>query len=441
MTSCPQPKVKVLPTIQTRLDGRSEPYIVRHRFDGRLVSSPFPTMGQARSFHARLTLATEDERHWNRMTGLPASWDTSSEVDVAEWSRRYLARWYVGARREDRTVAAVTWSLALLIERSAPSGAPSLTKSDRSELMDWLVSATHELSPALAKWVAKWSPKLYDLDGPTLSNIDWALRQRVDGSGPLGQSAASRNVKNARRCLDKAVITGLMVTNDWPVPDKGDVAVEARHDEDEDEIPVLSKSQAALLLQALITKTRASLRIFVMTLLTFKCGLRPGEVTELTLESFTLPATGWGTVSITKATTFAGTRYAKTGRRAGKPKTKRSKRIVPVAPLVVAEVRDFAATMGITSGPLFYTSGSKPVTSSNWCRSLEKARVRAGLNEDVVPYSGRHFYASHASKGHVDLVRLSQLMGNSTAVLNRWYLHLVTDNVDRTTELLEAALG
>jgi len=45
--SRPNPKVVVLPTTQTRLYGRAEPYIVKWKFDGTVMSEAQLTMGRA----------------------------------------------------------------------------------------------------------------------------------------------------------------------------------------------------------------------------------------------------------------------------------------------------------------------------------------------------------------------------------------------------------
>jgi integrase len=409
------------------------PWRVRWTVNGQVHEKNYRVRAQAVSYWSDLTQAVKTEYDWDLDTGLPVSWGTDATMTVAEWVHRDMR----AKKGAPRGLESTGKALLCLVERATKSSATPLTMADRSELHDWLAGARPTLSPRMATWTKRYSMKLADLTNPALKDLNARLRERVDGEGALGHWAARRNAIQARASLNRAVSAGLLYECRWRERN-----LKANQpDEDWEDRLILDRPDAMAVLGALVGQRREGYRTQCMTALGFYCGLRPSETAELAVADFHLGGVaGWGTVRVRRAHIGAATRYDTPQGTVGAPKTRRSRRTVPLPPVMVEMVRAWIERSGIKSGPLFYTSGGKAVTSQNWCRALTAACEKAGV-ERIVPYDARHYFASHASKGRIDQARLAALMGSSYEVLGRYYIHLTSGEDALVRELLGAALG
>lgn len=129
-----------------------------------------------------------------------------------------------------------------------------------------------------------------------------------------------------------------------------------------------------------------------------------------------------------------------------KPKTKRSRRTVPMAaPLL--EVARWHATVNAKGGwmmPSIYT-GDRPLTRAGWQRTFKIIVQRAGLvygnttPQGVTFHTLRHTFASHAVMRGVDLYTVAQLLGDSLQMVEQTYAHLSPDHKKAAIAKLEAA--
>ena len=354
----------------------ASPWRVRHTVNGKVFEKNYRTREPAVSYWSDLTQAVKTEYDWDLDSGLPVSWGTNATMTVAEWVRHDL----VPKAGAPRGLESTGKALLCLVERAVKKSATPLTKTDRAELHDWIAGARETLSPRVASWVKRYSLPLAELTKPVLKELNTRLRQRVDGTGALGHWAARRQIIQARASLNRAVDAGLLYECRWPEPmDSERNLKENQPDEDWEDRIILDRNDAMAVLAALINRTLVSYRTRCMTALAFSGGMRPSEIAELSVADFHLPYTGWGTVRVKVAHIGAAPRYTPAKGEVGAPKTRRSRRTIPLPPAMVKMVQGWMDRSDIKSGPLFHTSGGKAVTSQNWCRSLAAACEKAGV--------------------------------------------------------------
>lgn len=128
-----------------------------------------------------------------------------------------------------------------------------------------------------------------------------------------------------------------------------------------------------------------------------------------------------------------------------KPKTKRSRRTIPMA----AALRS-AANAHILNGnarhgwmmPGFKTP-EKPMTKTGWQQTFQAIVERAGLvygtkqAHGVTFHTLRHTFASHAVMRGVDLYTVAQLLGDSLQMIESTYAHLSPDHKKAAIAKLE----
>lgn len=443
----PGPRISIF-GVNERPD-RKKPFTVRWSYNGKGHDSPaMASRKEADRWLARLILAVENGGKWNAQTGLPVSWSPVSQINVAQWCRRWQCQEWDGLVQRSRLSIALT--LVFLIERSAPAGAPDLSVAQRRELRDWLAPDTGELSAPLAAWVKRWSPQLNDLDGEALHEIDRRMRLRVptldeEGNlvgGSLGALTARRQVNTAHQCLDAAVRAHVMTKCDWPKPVKGanrrKKARKAAGKGTGQRRLVFAVESAYAVLDQLPNRQPESWRYKTITAVGFFVGTRPSETVTLEVEDFVLPDEGWGTVSVVRSWNGAGDGWGTAAEDVGDVKT--FDRVVPVSPFLVAEVRSYMERFGITSGPLFLNEDGKPPQMTNWRRALANACVKAGVRR-LSPYDLRHFAATRLVDLGIKLGRCATLLGHDVETLVRYYLHDTEGSDDEMLELMRKAFG
>jgi integrase len=426
---------------------KAQPYIVRWSFDGVQRSKAFPYQTPADRWRSKLVTAASEETRWNAKTGLPTTWDATDQMDVAEWSRRYvLAKW---AKRAPQTRRSLAEAIALLVEHSAPARA-NMTKVQRHELRVWLTpihvkAQRWELSggapDSLAQWLSRWSPVLVTMDKNDMYRLDARLRLRQDGVTPLAPRTAKRVVSTAKGCIAEAVRAGLLEESLWPEPpsDGADLKTE-RELEAPTDFVVPSQERFRLLLDAMTSHQPMSWGYRAMTAVSGWSGLRPGEVMALTVEDLTLPDEGWGSIRVTKS--YHGTHdlHTEPGNAIGLPKTTRSRRDVPIPQVLVAELRKWLVRADITCGMLFVTRSGRCPSISNWRRTLIRGCTKVGI-EDMSPYDLRHACASWLSMAGVEIAEAAQRMGHSPTVMLRYYTQRVEGATERANTRLADLYG
>ena len=82
----------------------------------------------------------------------------------------------------------------------------------------------------------------------------------------------------------------------------------------------------------------------------------------------------------------------------------------------------YCAKRGITAGPVFVTTGGKPIDRSNLWKSMKRlARCARVLLDKVFPHNLRHLFARTYYKKTRDIVQLADILGHSSVETTRIY--------------------
>ncbi|HEX6151549.1 site-specific integrase [Nocardioides sp.] len=120
------------------------------------------------------------------------------------------------------------------------------------------------------------------------------------------------------------------------------------------------------------------------------------------------------------------------------PKTKRSRRTVPVGDVVVAELEEQAERS--TPVALCTDELGEPLTYRRWKRLLSDAASAAGV--DLTSHSLRHFAASALIPGGASVKQVQMFLGHSSPTITlRTYAHMFPGDEDRTRDVLDTALS
>jgi integrase len=76
---------------------------------------------------------------------------------------------------------------------------------------------------------------------------------------------------------------------------------------------------------------------------------------------------------------------------------------------------------------IFTTPSGRPWKMNNVSYFWGLLREKAGVREQITPYSLRHLWATDAIESGVDLATIAKMMGSSVAVVERYYGHLRQD--------------
>lgn len=167
---------------------------------------------------------------------------------------------------------------------------------------------------------------------------------------------------------------------------------------------ILSKGEAARLLDAIPTSTPLELRDRAMFELTYACGLRAGELISLTPHSVDLDE---------EQVRIEG----KGGRT----------RIVPVGEAAAKTLRDYLdrarprLDVDRRATALFLTKSGNPLQPSDVRRRLEGCLRRAGVAAGISPHALRHSFATHLLNGGADLRTVQELLGHRSISATQIY--------------------
>ncbi len=121
------------------------------------------------------------------------------------------------------------------------------------------------------------------------------------------------------------------------------------------------------------------------------------------------------------------------------PKTKSSRRTVPIGDVVVAALKDQVEERS-TPEALFADELGDALTYRRWKRLLADAVATAGV--DLTSHGLRHFAASALISGGASVKQVQMFLGHASATITlRTYAHLFPGDEDRTRDVLDAALG
>lgn len=167
---------------------------------------------------------------------------------------------------------------------------------------------------------------------------------------------------------------------------------------------ILSKGEAARLLDAIPTGSPLELRDRAMFELAYACGLRAGELISLTPQSVDLDE-----------------EQLRVEGKGGRT------RMVPIGESAAKTVRDYLdrarprldADRRATA--LFLTKSGNPLQPSDVRRRLEGCLRRAGVAAGVSPHALRHSFATHLLNGGADLRSVQELLGHRSISATQIY--------------------
>lgn len=255
--------------------------------------------------------------------------------------------------------------------------------------------------------------------------IAWVLDAKEQGR-PLSDSSARRILAPVRSCLGTAVREGLIRHN----PATG-AALPHRPKVEDDEIEVkaFTREQLAAFLELVHPNHRTLFRLLAAT------GLRWSEVIALRWQDLVLD----GSYPVVKV------RRALVRGRYGPPKSKHSRRDIPLDPSLVSELRRRLSTIvdtdrnhGSAPDALVFTN----VTGSPLDHSTMRRRYLRPVAEEIgAPWAGfhtfRHTAASMLFERGANAVMVQRWLGHhSPAFTLATYVHLLDDRLGEPLELV-----
>jgi len=433
---------------------RRLPYTVRWRVNGRRYWRSFATIrgnNGADAFYSILKVAAMNERDWSSETGLPSTWLSKSEMNVAEFCRLYIQDEWKRLSPSTRKsyVEALTSFIVNCRRRGTPAPppncrvavgtwlTPTLTETDPTSPPSWAWS--EELQPkGVQNWLNRCSPSLGELDRELLYETDQRMRVRLDGVTLYAPTTQNRLITVAKTALSAAVQRGLLDAVPWPRRESGATAKSDLKYSDEawdEEVP--NVEQLMMILNAMSNHQPASHLYRALSAVCGFAGLRPGEAVVLEVEDLFLPERGWGSIKVKRAWSGVnGDRWNSKLEEIAGPKTRRSRRTVPIPQLLVRILAEWMKRADIKTGPLFLTrSGSRP-TQSNWCRALARACLAVEWPNALTPYGLRRTNASHLAQS-IPIAEAAARLGHSVEILTKHYVKRVAGQMELSNKILD----
>jgi integrase len=430
------------------------PYAVRWRLNGRGYWRSFASRrgnNGADAFYSLLKVAGMNERDWSAETGLPTLWMKTNHLNVAEYCRLYIQEGW--ARFSPSTRKSYVEALTSFIVNCARRGVKTLPSDCRGAISSWLTPklahaaveseqcwewSDDPLPPNIHNWLARNSPSIGQLDREVLYETDRRMRLRLDGKTLYAPTTQNRLVTVAKIALATAVQRGLIDSVPWPQRESGATAKsDLRYSDEGRDEEVPSVKQLTEILDAMLSHQPASHLYRTLSAVCGFAGLRPGEAVVLEVEDLFLPDAGWGSIRVTRAWSgVVGDRWNTNLEEIAGPKTRRSRRTVPIPPILVLNLTDWMKRASIESGALFLTrSGTRP-TQSNWSRALNRGCLCAGWSTPLTPYGLRRTNASHLAQS-IPIAEAAARLGHSVEVLTKHYVKRVAGQVALSNEILD----
>ncbi|WP_026412116.1 tyrosine-type recombinase/integrase [Actinomadura oligospora] len=435
---------------------RRKPQEVRWRVGTKSFSRSFLTKALAENYRSDLMRAARDGEAFLLATGEPLSWERSAETVLAHARAFMRMRWADGGAPNTRKslvrgLAPVV--LATLDKRAATRNRPA-EATLRKALSHWALrppaweqSPPEDVAEALT-WLAKASRPVADLaDVGELRELLGALALNSRTTEPVAHSTMRVRRATLHAFLDHAVERKLLTAN--PLTGLRTRRRRVSDRIDPRRVPNLEQGRRLL---AHIPERGGYLRGFFGVL--YYAGTRPAEARALRLADCTLPETGWGSLllggsrpEVDEIWTDGGDRF---GERELKHRAEGDTRSVPIAPALVAMLREHVKTYGTApDGRLFWenTESRGPVSGQAY-RRVWTATRKAALTEEeqasklaVRPYDLRHGHASLLLSIGVAPTEVARRLGHSVAMLFTTYAHWLVGLEEQANAQIDRALG
>lgn len=368
------------PEVQYRPErSKTRPYIVRWTVNGKDRFRSFRTAPEAQRVWSEIDKAIRELRDFDPRTGLPVRAGGSMEPFYSfacDWTAGRWSAWQPRTRKS--AIEAVSRSVVYLVKAGAPKPPqdlrvflldrldPKVTGNPRAETLHSTRYQREEWAKRCDRWLTVNSLPLATIGVAEVGRAIDRLGTLLDGTTPAARTTATRYRTVLRSMLLDAVDQGLLLRDPWPRRrPQGPGALGGRVN-----VALLpSPEQIQEVLDLIPSSQPGSRAYFLLSTVCWHLGLRPSEALALDVSDFTLPAKGWGNVTVAK--TFDGERIV--------PRTKtNSIRDVPVSPQLIGILR---AELGSrTRGPLVQTVNGTVPPLGNWRRAVVRACDRLEAN-------------------------------------------------------------
>ncbi|MGP3985107.1 tyrosine-type recombinase/integrase [Streptomyces sp. KR80] len=431
-----------------------KPFQLRWQVGARPHSESFLTSGLAESRRAQFITAARAGEPFDVDSGLPKSM-LREQQDVSWYAhaRQYIEmKWQHAPASTRKTLAEAMATVTAALVKDTKGMADVHTV--RTALYSWAfnVHRWEEEHPPDVKAVLAWFERK-SLSASALADrmlvrkaLD-ALTKKLDG-GTAAASTIRRKRAIFHNALVYAVDAGLLTDNPlpqirWKLPEPVE--------EEIDPECVPDPEQAAELLAAVRAQGPRGRRLVAFFGCMYYAAARPAEVIALRQKDCDLPRRGWGLLRLQETRPRAGAAWTDDGevhdRRGLKHRSRKTVRLVPIPPELVAMLRWHVAAYGVApDGRLFRTLRGGLVQESGygevWGRARERAlppAERASLLAKR-PYDLRHAAVSTWLSSGVEPQLVAKRAGHSVAVLFRAYAKFLGNSDDAANAKISARL-
>jgi integrase len=241
-----------------------------------------------------------------------------------------------------------------------------------------------------------------------------------------GKSAATIRATHIliNGALEKAEETNRIVNN----PARH-VTIPRDDDGDEGEVKALTQEER----DAFMSEMGRRSHYYMFALFMESTGLRPGEAIALKRSDMDTKS-GKATVNKTYVRPLKGNQNS--------PKTRASKRVVPVPDNIIKLMNEYMLKQKNQKpgDPLFQTLAGTRISPRNALRQFKAVGHAIGCDW-VNLHTMRHTFASRLFKGKVDIKIISKLLGHKkVSTTYDIYVHFIDDTVNESVQILNAGL-
>jgi integrase len=412
---------------------------VKWRIDGRDRTRAFKTKVEADRFRTALLVAVKAGDRFDDATGEPISW-TSQVPTWFEWSRQWLElKWPQWAGTSRRSAVETLISVAPLMVRTGAPNPPD-------DLVPWLRADGYPASsPEVHPWLHRWSTPLDAITPADLEQVLVTITTRLDGK-PTAASVSRRRRNVVGAVLRAAVRRDFIERNpidrvEWRTPAR-DMTV--------DVATVPSTADVLRLVDHVASLRPDTARYAALFACIGLAGMRPSEAISLRRRDLDLPEAGWGHARVGSATTDVGARYTDDGQRTERKGLKHrasgAVRDVPLPPPLVERLRHHCDRWQLeTADALFTTKEGSPMTPSGYWAIWQRARSVVWGDDPALAtataYDLRHSAATMMLRAGAPPAEVALRLGHSIDVLLRVYAGVLSDDRQRTNELIDLELA
>jgi integrase len=437
---------------------KGRPYGVRWVTEHKPHSEWYATKALAHSRRAELMQAARDGESFDVESGLPVTeLKRCNSLSFVEFAQSYLDMKWPDAAAKTRTSTVDALATAGTVFVRDAGSRPEATDLRRVLTSVLLPPTTreHELSPEdreAVAWIVRHSRPLYDLtDVVAMREVLDALATKLDG-----KSAAATVYRRKRavlfNMLSYAVERELLPDN--PMTKVKRTAPKIV--EEVDPRVVANPAQVRQLLTAVTYVGRRNrdrgAHLAAFFAVCYYAAARPAEGLALRERDCTLPAQGWGELTLGESRPAAGKRWTDSGevhdRRGLKHRGKKDVRLVPIPPVLVSILREHLDRVGTgPDGRLFHAPTGGVVSSSTYFRVWDEARRYALTPSQVAsPLAGRPYDLRHAAVSlwlnrGVPAPEVAQRAGHSVDVLLKVYAKCIDGDRVKINKVVEDALA